>query len=90
MPENESPEKIRANLFQSFLFKAFAEYILEHSPPKIYIPDTKPAIVADDPIELAYSVTVDINAYITRAVKSRAVNIRKNDFVKILSSSHWL
>ena len=37
-----------------------------------------------EPIVVAYSVT-DINAHITRAVKSNAANIRKNSFVKILS-----
>ena len=36
---------------------------------------------------LPYSVTVDINAYITRAVKSNEANIKKNDFVKIFSFS---
>ena len=53
----------------------------------MYIPDTSPAIAALVPRELAYSVTVDINAYITRAVKRRAVKIRMNDFVNILSSA---
>ena len=55
--------------------------------PVFYIPDTSPAIAALVPRELAYSVTVDINAYITRAVKRRAVKIRMNDFVNILSSA---
>ena len=52
----------------------------------MYIPDTKPAIVAVEPIEVAYSVTVDIKAYITSAVDNNAPNIRKNSLVKILSS----
>ena len=58
----------------------------EYKPPKIYIPDTSPAIVAEEPIEVAYSVTVDIKAYITRAVKSNVANIKKKDFVNIFSS----
>ena len=73
--------------FQPTLSKAFPEYILEHNPPKIYIPDTRPAIIAEDPIDVAYSVTVDINTYITRAVHSRARKTRKNDLVNIFSSS---
>ena len=53
----------------------------------MYNPDTSPAIVADDPKDVAYSVTVDINAYITRAEKSRAPNTKKKSLVKIFSSS---
>jgi hypothetical protein len=53
----------------------------------MYIPETSPAIVAVEPIVVAYSVTVDISAYITRAVNSNAPKIRKNDLVKILSVS---
>lgn len=79
--------KTSAIFLQPILCNASPEYILEHNPPKTYIPDTNPAIVADEPIAVAYSVTVDINAYITRAVKSNAPNIRKNDFVKIFSDS---
>lgn len=52
----------------------------------MYNPDTSPAIVADEPSEVAYSVTVDINAYITSAEKSRAPNTKKKSFVKIFSS----
>ena len=52
----------------------------------MYIPDTRPAIVALVPIDVAYSVTVDINAYITRAVNSNAPNIKKKSMVNILSS----
>ena len=76
-----------AVFFHPFLSNAFPEYILEQSPPNMYIPDTSPAIAALVPRELAYSVTVDISAYITRAVKRRAVKIRMNDFVNILSSA---
>ena len=72
---------------QPTLCNASPEYILEHNPPKTYIPDTNPAMVAVEPIAVAYSVTVDISAYITRAVKSNAPNIRKNDFVNIFSDS---
>ena len=79
-------KKIMANFFQSLLSSAFAEYILEQSPPKMYIPDTRPAIVALVPIEVAYSVTVDINAYITRAENSNAPKIKKKSMVNILSS----
>ena len=78
---------IKAVLFQPIFSRALPEYILEHSPPKMYIPETSPAIVAVVPIDVAYSVTVDINAYITRAVKRRAEKIRKKGFVKILSLS---
>jgi hypothetical protein len=79
--------KTRAIFLQPIRSSASPEYILEQSPPKMYIPETSPAIVAVEPIVVAYSVTVDINAYITRAVKSNAPNIRKNDLVKILSDS---
>ena len=79
---------INAVLLQPMRSRAFPEYILEHNPPKIYIPETRPAIVAVEPIEVAYSVTVDIKVYITRAEKSRAPKTRKNSFVKIFSS--WL
>ena len=80
-------KKIMANFFQSLLSSALAEYILEQSPPKMYIPETRPAMVALVPIEVAYSVTVDINAYITSDVNSNAPKIRKKDLVKILSLS---
>ena len=77
--------KISAVLFHPILSRAFPEYILEQSPPKMYIPETRPAMVAVVPIDVAYSVTVDIKAYITRAVKSNAPNIKKNDLVNIFS-----
>ena len=51
----------------------------------MYIPDTRPAMVALVPIEVAYSVTVDINAYITRAENSNAPKIKKKSMVNILS-----
>ena len=79
-------KNMMANFFQSLRSSAFAEYILEQRPPKIYIPETRPAMVALDPKAVAYSVTVDINAYITRAEKSNAPNIKKKSFVNILSS----
>lgn len=50
------------------------------------MPETRPATIAEEPIAVAYSVTVDISTYITRAVKSSAAKTRKNDFVNILSS----
>ena len=81
------PMKTSAIFRQPIRSSASPEYILEHSPPKMYIPETSPAIVAVEPIVVAYSVTVDISAYITRAVNSSAPNIRKNDLVKILSDS---
>ena len=87
------PINIKAIFFQPTVSKALPEYILEQSPPKIYVivkyqdnPDTSPAIVADEPSAVAYSVTVDINAYITSAEKSRAPNTKKKSFVNILSS----
>ena len=43
-------------------------------------------MVALDPKAVAYSVTVDINAYITRAENSNAPNIKKKSLVNILSS----
>ena len=67
---------VMAILFQPFVSNALPEYILEHNPPNTYIPDTRPAIMADEPMLVANSVTVDINAYITRDVKSRAPKIR--------------
>ena len=79
-------KNIIASFFQSLRSSAFAEYILEQRPPKIYIPETRPAMVALDPKAVAYSVTVDINAYITRAENSSAPNIKKKSFVNILSS----
>ena len=72
--------KVNALFFHPTRSNALPEYILEHNPPKIYIPDTKPAIVAVEPIEVAYSVTVDINAYITRAVKSKAPIYQEKGF----------
>jgi hypothetical protein len=78
--------KTSAIFRQPIRSNASPEYILEHSPPKMYIPETSPAIVAVEPIVVAYSVTVDISAYITSAVKSNAPNIRKNGLVKIFSS----
>ena len=52
----------------------------------MYKPDTRPATVAVEPNDIAYSVTVDINAYITSAEKSKAPNTKKKSLVKILSS----
>lgn len=77
---------INAVFLQPILSSAPPEQTLEQSPPKIYIPDTSPATVADDPSDVAYSVTVDISAYITIAVNNNAPNTRKNDFVNIFSS----
>ena len=51
----------------------------------MYIPETNHAILAVEPSDVAYSVTVDINTYITRAVNSIAKKIKINDFVKIFS-----
>ena len=42
-----------------------ASWVVPHS-------EGRPAIIAEDPIEVAYSVTVDISTYITSAVKSSA------------------
>ena len=76
---------ISAVFFHPIFSSALPEYILEHNPPKIYIPETSPAIVAVEPKEVAYSVTVDINAYMTSAVNSNAPNIKKKGFVNIFS-----
>ena len=80
-------KNIIASFFQSLRSSAFAEYILEQRPPKIYIPETRPAMVALDPKAVAYSVTVDMSAYITSAVNNNAPNIRKKEVVKIFSDS---
>ena len=77
--------KTNAVFFQPTRSKELPEQILEQSPPKIYIPETSPAMVALDPIAVAYSATVDIKAYITKAVNSNAPKTKKNDFVNILS-----
>ena len=41
--------------------------------------------MADELIDVAYSVTVDINTYITRAVNSNARKIKKNNRENIFS-----
>ena len=81
---------INAIFFQPTVSKAFPEYNLEHNPPKMYKPDTRPATVAVEPNDIAYSVTVDIKAYITSAEKSKAPNTKKKSLVKILSSLFWI